>query len=73
MKPSPELYRRVRAVFVEHDSSLAEWCKAKQIPLTSARAALTGDSRSRRAELLVSRLLYVTGLAEDPQTERNEA
>ena len=69
MKPSPELYRRVRAVFVEHDSSLAEWCRAKRVPITTARAALTGDSRSRRARLLVDRLLYVTGLA----PERTEA
>lgn len=64
IEPSEDLYRQVRAIFVKHDSSLNEWCRAHKIPLVTARAALTGFNKSPRARQICAKLCYVTGLSD---------
>jgi hypothetical protein len=63
---SDELYTAVRAAFVAQGSSLAAWCKAKNVNRQTAEKALRGRRHSRLATELRERLVAEVLCIEDP-------
>ena len=57
-----DLYATVRAAFMLKGSSLAQWCKANEVMLETARQTLAGLRRGDEAEALRQRIMRAAGV-----------
>lgn len=56
-------YERVKASFIEQETSLHAWCVQNRIAMPNARAALLGVNAGPKSQALANQILQECGLA----------
>lgn len=60
--PSPDLYLRVRAGFVQQGSSLSAWCRTHDVHRANAISALVGAWNGPKGRALRKQLIEASGI-----------
>lgn len=64
LTPSNDLYIRVRASFIQQDTTFTAWCRENNINRQNAIFALRGGWRGPKARALVARIIKAAGLSQ---------
>lgn len=62
--PGNDLYTKVKAAFVEQETTFTAWCRTHNINRQNAIFALRGGWRGPKARALVARIIKAAGLSQ---------